>query len=1196
MRRVISVFLLIIVGSVSSAQTAYTWTGNVSTDWNEPANWNVGTGFPGSNSSTDDTANITSGNPILNVSVEIASLSIGGSASLSINGPYTLTVGGNITGDGTLNVTGVATISAARDFTISTITVNDISGADATFNVGGNFSPGSFTPGVNSGDTDSDTDSTVIFNSSSTDSTAGTYTFHNLTINDPGNTVTAKGDWSVYGVLTMTAGTLDLGNHVHRIWGNWDSSNTNFTLKATTSELVFTGGNDATIETKGIGSQRLNKLQISKNSATVTLASSLELTNHFTLSSGIFSAGATGDAYNIQIGGSWGDSSGGPPAQGFRHRGGKVTFVGGDSEFRTNYPILAPYFHDLEVQESTLNILNPDNRNDVLTINGKLEIHTGAKIDFTNQNFQIGELNNEGEIRLAGSQATQGFPTISGFDNKNRYGLITYYGHDTDSSEISHNEFWNLTIDAPGQTISMTRDITVYGWSDPNGDRTLTNNPGPINQDDLNGLQILNGTLNAESGGVQYDLKLYGMMYTSETGSYNWGTTPISGGATVEFKGPYPAYIGGSNTFFRFLVNTGADTNVAPGEPADATVKGKYFYFQEGKTTTIFDDTNAKFIVVGNDKSPDDGSPDEDWIRLLSGTQGTRWIINKRASVNADMKYVYVQDSRADPDKFIYPSRVWAINCENWEGGDPFIKISSTRDQLNAKDTIAEIDNNFYEPNGRIDRILVEVNIPLEDDPDFSGFKVKVDGYEVLGYDSGNDATDHETLDSQKFWIILKEGNALDTGASPSWRITSNTSLRSASGSGLVSMIPSKDKEIPYDGAPSIVGYTLAVVDSDRKEVFVHFSEPVVDTTAGGEITGANFNTTVGGGVNSIARVSPNPKPSNNGMREVLLTLNNRVMANDVTGNALNLRFNDIRDIPTSKSTHGLDEGDRSDTADTLLSSSHRISDIALGIVGNGIVQPTKATGEQQTSANKFDGSDILWAGDIELEAHRYTGQTFTPVVLYWKNAREIDQSYMNNGLWLPEFDEKANSGNRPFSGLVPRPLENGPSSGNMSSVSGDQFKYDWDSGGEIVNGSDLDFFFRIDGGSTTNHLYAARCEDDTASNWYRRIRPWSIKIRNTIDQAGAVSILNNIINPKNNEKTTLQYQLSSRGTVTIQVFDLSGNMVEVLQRGSQSPGSYTVSWDGRNHAGNVVARGIYFIRFVGPDSIDQIRKVLVVK
>jgi|GEM_PF-5954850 len=40
--------------------------------------------------------------------------------------------------------------------------------------------------------------------------------------------------------------------------------------------------------------------------------------------------------------------------------------------------------------------------------------------------------------------------------------------------------------------------------------------------------------------------------------------------------------------------------------------------------------------------------------------------------------------------------------------------------------------------------------------------------------------------------------------------------------------------------------------------------------------------------------------------------------------------------------------------------------------------------------------------------------------------------------------------------------------------------------------------------------------------------------------------------------------------------------------RGSQSPGSYTVSWDGRNHAGNVVARGIYFIRFVGPDNIDQ--------
>ncbi|RKX85358.1 MAG: hypothetical protein DRP70_11825, partial [Spirochaetes bacterium] len=75
-----------------------------------------------------------------------------------------------------------------------------------------------------------------------------------------------------------------------------------------------------------------------------------------------------------------------------------------------------------------------------------------------------------------------------------------------------------------------------------------------------------------------------------------------------------------------------------------------------------------------------------------------------------------------------------------------------------------------------------------------------------------------------------------------------------------------------------------------------------------------------------------------------------------------------------------------------------------------------------------------------------------------------------------------------------------------------------------------------------------------------------------------------------------LHYNLSQGGTVTIQVFDLAGGMVEVLQRGYQAAGEYSVSWNGRNRSGNVVARGIYFIRYVGPGGIDQIRKVLVVK
>ena len=60
-------------------------------------------------------------------------------------------------------------------------------------------------------------------------------------------------------------------------------------------------------------------------------------------------------------------------------------------------------------------------------------------------------------------------------------------------------------------------------------------------------------------------------------------------------------------------------------------------------------------------------------------------------------------------------------------------------------------------------------------------------------------------------------------------------------------------------------------------------------------------------------------------------------------------------------------------------------------------------------------------------------------------------------------------------------------------------------------------------------------------------------------------------------------------------VFSLSGDIVTVLARGNQAAGEHTTSWDGKNRSGAVVARGVYFIRVVGP-GFDETRKVLVVR
>jgi hypothetical protein len=141
-----------------------------------------------------------------------------------------------------------------------------------------------------------------------------------------------------------------------------------------------------------------------------------------------------------------------------------------------------------------------------------------------------------------------------------------------------------------------------------------------------------------------------------------------------------------------------------------------------------------------------------------------------------------------------------------------------------------------------------------------------------------------------------------------------------------------------------------------------------------------------------------------------------------------------------------------------------------------------------------------------------------------------------------------------------------------------------------------LEFYFHLD--TSPPDLYVARLDPRGGQPWYRRVKPFSFRVLDTVNQRSGATILNNVIDPTRGERTFLHYTLTRSGRVTIQVFTLDGNLVKVLQRGNQSENpsdGYTVSWDGRNEGGNIVARGMYFIRIVAPD-IDEIRKVMVVK
>jgi hypothetical protein len=231
---------------------------------------------------------------------------------------------------------------------------------------------------------------------------------------------------------------------------------------------------------------------------------------------------------------------------------------------------------------------------------------------------------------------------------------------------------------------------------------------------------------------------------------------------------------------------------------------------------------------------------------------------------------------------------------------------------------------------------------------------------------------------------------------------------------------------------------------------------------------------------------------------------------------------------------------------------------------------------------------------------------------LYYANVGDpyrADPRHGLEGLWLPS----AGFDTRDFSNIVPKPLETSPALNPDTAGAAPplfNFKIGKNLGGKLnfENKKDLEFFFRLKdsptdptypGQSGPGPLYAGRLVFDRGApppaDWYRRVNPFILEIHDITLQRSGVTILNNVINPGRGEKTYVDYILTKSGQVTVQVFTLDGTLIKVLRRQSLSAGEYREHWDGTNRGGRAVARGMYFIRVVGPD-IDEIRKVMVVK
>jgi hypothetical protein len=275
------------------------------------------------------------------------------------------------------------------------------------------------------------------------------------------------------------------------------------------------------------------------------------------------------------------------------------------------------------------------------------------------------------------------------------------------------------------------------------------------------------------------------------------------------------------------------------------------------------------------------------------------------------------------------------------------------------------------------------------------------------------------------------------------------------------------------------------------------------------------------------------------------------------------------------------------------------ISSVAIAPESTPIVTPVFARDETIRSPESggaglirdFDGTAFLAPENITLQAFRDTAVAGPPTLALTGDS-DVPSSIVKNGFWLPY--------ELPGLTLGANPGATAPF--GAETAVGAQLSEHIIPETDSRNRNDVTFDFFFDTGVTveigndqTNPLYSARLATELSTPWYRNVRPWSFELRELFAQRGNVTITSNVINPNQGDRATLNYVLDSASMVRVNVFNVAGDLIDILQSGRQEAGEHSLTWDGTNRQGYPVARGIYFIRVMA-DGIDEYRKVMVVK
>jgi len=513
--------------------------------------------------------------------------------------------------------------------------------------------------------------------------------------------------------------------------------------------------------------------------------------------------------------------------------------------------------------------------------------------------------------------------------------------------------------------------------------------------------------------------------------------------------------------------------------------------------------------------------------------------------------------------------------------------------------------------NGRLDRIRVQTNKELSGN--FNEFEVSVDGgYKVIKFELVNNNDD-------SFYIYLEEKTEFDGDKTPKWSITKNTSLIDATHNPMVDQT-----EMKYiDTIPPRIVYTLTL--PGHPQTYVQISEPVqtlsgVNISAGdisfdGRTVTAVKEIDLGYGylfdystpyrTEDLANLTIDSETIGVGYFQM-----NNIVDKGKKPEPSEIDPNYPPKYPTDWNYTAYTDNNGLVPPNELISvmfnpdsnPARRVTDVLVSLSPNNyFVLPVWAKpSKDNISIMEFDGSkylekDPIEKSGIELQARISNNLAITPQ-LFWtmadipanmRNPKEASEGKKIGGLWLPSALINPLYYYVPLSSVIKTALVS-----NISPL----FNYDIPANDLANSGAKFEFIFRS---SSVSDMFIARLDappDVIPNNWYTLIRPFSFNIQSIRYQRGGVTILNNVINSDNKETAYIRYDLPRAGRVTVQIYTLDGTVVKSIRRNeSREPGAYIDTWDGSNNGGRAVARGMYFVRVVGPD-IDEIRKIMVVK